>query len=66
MTKKTEKKRRFKLLKDMPDLEAGATFKQTGTKLDWYTCYRKGDDGHWCYAFCLEALERNKEWFKEL
>jgi hypothetical protein len=51
---------KYKLLKDLPDLPAGAIFELTYK--DWYQAKRQGRDG-WVYAFNEEALKENPDWF---
>ncbi len=61
----------YKLLKDLPDLPAGAVFTQdgiasfSGRHEQWFTHTRNGGDGKWVYAFDEESILRNTDWFKQ-
>lgn len=58
-------KKKFKLIKDLPDLPSGAIFKEDGLS-NFYEAKRKNGDGHWRYAFDEDGLKRNQGWFTEI
>lgn len=58
-----EEQKRYKLLKDLPDLQAGAVFEYEKPS-GYFTHSRNGGDGKWVYMFDEESILRNPDWWK--
>lgn len=64
---------KYKLIKDLPDLPAGAVFtrhmkgiKNVGPGDDYLYARRKPPEDGWVYMFSVKSLDSNKEWFKRI
>ena len=57
--------KKFKLLKDLPDIKAGAIF-EIGSDKQWYPITDRTGETYTCHKYKSPIVENNPEWFREV